>query len=57
MRLREMRVKKMGKCKYYSTCIYSRSTSVTCVRDGGDYYGVGRKAGCYRDREHETKTD
>ena len=38
---------KGDKCKFCDTCKWYSKKSVTCNRDGGDYYGYGRPAGCY----------
>jgi len=36
------------RCKYSKSCSMFQPESPTCTKDGGNYYGTGRKAGCYR---------
>ena len=38
---------KGDKCKFCETCEWYDKKSVTCNKDGGDYYGFGRPSGCY----------
>ena len=38
----------MGKCEFWKVCNSYMPKSITCDKDDGDYYGYGKKAGCYR---------
>lgn len=40
-----------NKCRYYKKCAHYCDESDACTKSAGDYYGPGRKAGCY----HEMK--
>lgn len=35
------------KCKYWEICPDYNADDNVCYSKGGDYYGLGRKAGCY----------
>lgn len=39
------------RCKYSKSCSMFQPESPTCTKDAGNYYGIGRKAGCYREKE------
>lgn len=36
------------KCKFWKNCEWYDSQSRVCNKNAGDYYGLGRKAGCFR---------
>ena len=36
-------------CKYKKICEKYSDVSITCNKNGGEYYGAERFAGCYRD--------
>lgn len=43
------------RCKKFRQCEYYDIKLVTCNNTMGDYYGLGRKCGKYRDMEENDK--
>ena len=39
------------KCRYWKACSLFDKGSEVCTKDAGNYYGMGRRAGCYREKE------